>query len=33
MNLVNSCNTNSILRETKIFLDPNSEVQKCFDHR
>jgi hypothetical protein len=32
MYLVDSCTINSILRET-IFSDPNSEVQKYFDHR
>jgi hypothetical protein len=31
MCIVDSYTTNSILRET-IFLDPNSEVRKCFDH-
>jgi hypothetical protein len=31
MSPMNSCTTNSILRET-IFSDPK-EVWKCFDHR
>jgi hypothetical protein len=30
MNLVDSCNTNSIHRERKIFLDPNSGGPKMF---
>jgi hypothetical protein len=33
MCLVDSCTTNFILREKKIFSDPDSEVTKYFDHR